>query len=77
MCCQMYRTSDHQYGALGRPGCLTKRVIKLVFPTLCSPRNTSLNFFSGFEDDEKSADAGVCGVDMMKECVGVGTGKFE
>lgn len=24
---------------------LTKRVIKLVFPTLCSPRNTNLYFF--------------------------------
>jgi hypothetical protein len=26
-------------------GVLTKRVIKLVFPTLCSPRNTNLYFF--------------------------------
>lgn len=43
---------------------LTKRVIKLVFPTLCSPRNTSLNFLSGLLDDEKSADDGVFGPDM-------------
>lgn len=33
-----------------------KRVIKLVFPTLCSPRKTSLNFLSGLVDDEKSGE---------------------
>jgi hypothetical protein len=27
------------------------RVIKEVFPTLCSPKNTNLNFFKGFEYD--------------------------
>lgn len=32
----------------------TKRVIKLVFPTLCSPRKTSLNFFNGLLEEEKS-----------------------
>jgi hypothetical protein len=38
----------------------TKRVIKLVLPTLCSPRKTSLNFFIGLVADEKSV--GVAGV---------------
>jgi hypothetical protein len=33
---------------------LTKRVIKLVLPTLCSPRKTSLNFFNGLFEVEKS-----------------------
>jgi hypothetical protein len=47
MCCQMCRTSGPQQQS-HTPGLpLTKRVIRLVFPTLCSPRNTSLNFFKG------------------------------
>ena len=46
-------------------GRLTKRVIKLVFPTLCSPRNTSLNFFNGEVEAEKSLGLGVDGFDMM------------
>lgn len=41
------------------------RVIKLVFPTLCSPRNTNLNFLSGVLAEEKSAVEGVWGVDML------------
>jgi hypothetical protein len=28
-------------------------VIRLVLPTLCSPRKTSLNFFRGEVDDEE------------------------
>lgn len=40
-------------------------MIKLVFPTLCSPRNTNLNFLSGVLAEEKSAVEGVWGVDML------------
>ena len=37
---------------------LTKRVIRLVFPTLCSPRKTNLNFFKGLLEEGKSPAAG-------------------
>lgn len=40
-------------------------MIKLVFPTLCSPRNTNLNFLSGVLAEEKSAVEGVWGVDIL------------
>lgn len=42
----------------------TKRVIKLVLPTLCSPKKTSLNFLSGLLDAEKSPEVGVLGPDI-------------
>jgi hypothetical protein len=32
-------------------------VIRDVFPTLCSPKNTSLNFFKGFEYDPTPEEA--------------------
>lgn len=43
---------------------LTKRVISDVLPTLCSPRNTSLNFLSG-EDAESSPDAAGAWADIV------------
>lgn len=53
------------------PGKLTKRVIRLVFPTLCSPRKTSLNFLRGEEAGNSLPPAfvGVAGADMMLEGV--------
>ena len=50
--CQRYHTS----GISGVGPKRANRVIKLVFPTLCSPRKTSLNFLSGFADDVYSGD---------------------
>lgn len=48
----------------------TKRVIRLVFPTLCSPRKTSLNFFRGLLLEVNSpAGEGVDGPDMTEETV--------
>ena len=41
----------------------THRVIRLVFPTDWSPNNTIFVRFRG--DEEKSAEAGVCGVAML------------
>ena len=41
--------------------------IKLVFPTLCSPKNTSLNFFNGEVEAEKSLGFGVDELDMVRD----------
>lgn len=51
---------------------LTNRVIKLVFPTLCSPRNTNLNFLRGVLAEEKSALEGVWGFDILYRVAGNG-----
>lgn len=62
-------------GQSGRPGKLTKRVMRLVLPTLCSPRKTSLNFLSGDEAGNSLPPAfvGVAGADMV--LVGRGEGE--
>lgn len=45
--------------------------MRLVLPTLCSPKNTSLNFLSGFEEDEEpgansvEAVVGLLAADMV------------
>jgi hypothetical protein len=44
---------------------LTKRVMSEVLPTLCSPRNTSLNFLSG-EEATYSPPAGDGGAADMR-----------
>lgn len=62
----------------GSHGVLTNRVIRLVLPTLCSPKKTSLNFLSGDEAGNSLPPAvvGVAGVDMAdKEDVGACKGE--
>jgi hypothetical protein len=39
--------------------------MRLVLPTLCSPKNTNLNFLSGFEEDEEP------GVNSVEAVVGL------
>ena len=58
-CCRKYRTSACQ--AVSSPFTITRLtnlVIRLVLPTLCSPRKTNLNFFKGLlVEVEKSPPA--------------------
>lgn len=45
---------------------LTKRVMREVLPTLCSPRKTSLNFLSGDEATYSPPGVGVAAEDIAR-----------